>query len=104
MRQRIARASLVVVVALTTLWTAVPAWANAPNPEMYPEAYEQYQQNMTKMFWGILGCSALFVIVMIVLVVLLIRWIIRRRREHVALDAAAEAPLAPDSASPLETE
>jgi hypothetical protein len=78
MRQRIARASLVVVVALTTLWTAV--------------------------FWGILGCSALFVIVMIVLVVLLIRWIIRRRREHVALDAAAEAPLAPDSASPLETE
>ncbi len=95
MRTRFARCSTVMLAAAVWLTTAIPAWANSPNPEQYPEAAKRYEQTMERLIWGVLGCTGLVVIVVIIGVVLLIRWIMRRKAAREAAPAQSPPPETP---------
>lgn len=97
MRTRLARASAMALAAAVWLSTAVPAWANSPNPEQYPEAAERYSRNMSILFYSIIGCFALIVILVILAVVLIIRWIVRSRRKNAALATETTQPTPPET-------
>jgi heme/copper-type cytochrome/quinol oxidase subunit 2 len=83
------------LVAAAWLVSVAPAWANAADPELYPEAAERYSQGMNIAIAMIVGCFALIVIVVIAAVVLIIRWLVRRSRRPEAAAEDQEAPEMP---------
>lgn len=81
------------LLAAAWLATATPAWANAVDPELYPEAAEEYNRMMTTTFGIVFGCFGLIVIVSVALVVGLIVWLVRReKRTHAEAGAPANTP------------
>lgn len=94
---RLTRAAAFVLAAAVWLTVAVPALANGPNPEQYPEAAERYSRNMSILFYSIIGCVGLIAILVILAVVLIIRWIVRSRRKNAALTAEAALPTPPET-------
>lgn len=112
MRSRIRTATLPLACA-AWLAAAAPAWANAVDPELYPEAAAEYERMMTTVFGLLFGCFALGVILFVALVAGLIIWLVRRDKrkqaeaESLATAATAEqvassaaAPVAPVDAPP----
>jgi len=96
------RLTAVALVAAAWLSSAAPAWANAVDPELYPEAAEDYNRMMYTVFGTVFGCAALIVLGMLAFAVLLIVWLVRRdKRKHAEL-LAASTP-APMAEPPVET-
>ncbi len=91
-----ARVTTLSLAVAAWLATAAPAWANAVDPELYPEAAAEYERMMTTTFGIIFGCFGLAVIGFVAFVVLLIVWLLRRdkRKQAEALAAAGAEPAA----------
>ena len=95
MRARVRPVTLPLAVA-AWLATAAPAWANSVDPELYPEAAEEYERMMTTTFGIVFGCCGLAVVLFIAFVAGLIVWLVRRdKRKQAEALAAAETPAAP---------
>ena len=94
-----ARLTALPLAAAAWLASVTPAWANAVDPELYPEAAAEYERMMTTTFGIVFGCFGLAVIGFVAFVVLLIVWLVRRdkRKQAEAAQTApsAEAPQAP---------
>ena len=97
-----ARLTALPLAAAAWLASVTPAWANAVDPELYPEAAAEYERMMTTTFGIVFGCFALAVIGFVAFVVLLIVWLVRRdkRKQAEVLSAAGvePAPAAPPQA------
>lgn len=92
MRARVPLATLPLALA-AWLATVAPAWANAVDPELYPEAAEEYERMMLTTFGIVFGCAGLIFVGFIVFVVTLIVWLVRRdKRKQAEALAAAGAP------------
>ncbi|MDO8847102.1 MAG: hypothetical protein Q7W51_01765 [Coriobacteriia bacterium] len=89
-----ARLTALPLAAAAWLAGVTPAWANAVDPELYPEAAAEYERMMTTTFGIIFGCFGLAVVGFIAFVVLLIVWLVRRdrRKQAEALAAAGIEP------------
>lgn len=100
MRSRIRTATLPLACA-AWLAAAAPAWANAVDPELYPEAAAEYERMMTTVFGLLFGCFALGVILFVALVAGLIIWLVRRdKRKQAEAESLATAEQAASSAAP----
>jgi len=97
-----ARVTTLSLAVAAWLATAAPAWANAVNPELYPEAAAEYERMMLTTFGIIFGCFGLAVFGFVAFVVLLIVWLVRRdkRKQAEVLSTAGvePAPAAPPQA------
>lgn len=104
MRARVRLAALPLALA-AWLTTVAPAWANSVDPELYPEAAEEYERMMLTTFGIVFGCAGLIFIGLVVFVVVLIVWLVRRdKRKQAEALAAAEAGAvgAPPAVPPAE--
>ena len=88
-----ATARTLVLAAGVWLWTTLPAAANAPDPERYPEAYENYTRGMSQLFWGTIACGTLMIVAVIAAVVAIIVFFVRRNRRQAEAEAAARGPV-----------
>lgn len=100
MRARV-RLGALPLAAAAWLVTAAPAWANAVDPELYPEAAAEYERMMNTTFGIIFGCFGLSVVGFIALVAGLIVWLVRRdKRKQAEALAAAGVPSVSIPAAP----
>lgn len=103
MRARIRLATLPLALA-AWLTTVAPAWANSVDPELYPEAAEEYERMMTTTFGVVFGCCGLAIVLAIAFVAGLIIWLVRRDKRKQAEALAAANAAAPATPPAVQTE
>lgn len=75
------------LAAAAWLASVTPAWANAVDPELHPEAAAEYERMMVTTFGVVFGCFGLAVVGFVAFVVLLIVWLVRRDKRKQAPEA-----------------
>jgi hypothetical protein len=87
------------------LVTALPAWANAPDPELYPELAAEYGAFWTRTVFVVLGVIAVGGLLITAGIIALIVWLVKRNSaSHVAgPPGQPPAPPAPPAPPPPST-